>query len=270
MSNLKEKYGPWAVVTGGTSGIGEELVNKLSKAGINVALAARREDMLQAKSKEIEETHGVKTKIIVADLSKPDGYQKVIQETNDIEVGLFIPSAAKENHGFATDIDLHQELALIQLNITSVFALTQHFSKRMVSRGKGGVMLVASIIGQMPNPYMANYSASKAYVINLGTSLHWELKKKGVDVTVLSPGPTDTPMLKNGDFDVTKMPLSVQTPEYVANVGLTGLLAKKPIVIPGTKNGMMVFMSKLMPISTAISSGGKMMEKAMPSLIQKD
>ncbi len=265
-NSFADKYGPWALITGGTSGIGEAFSHQVAEKGINIILVARRENLLKSKAEELSKKHGVEVKTIQADLSAAHDYKKVIEATKDLDIGLLIPSAGIENHGVMTGIELERELALIQLNITSTFALTHHFARQMVERKKGGVLLIASIVGQMPNPYMSNYSGSKAYIVNLGTSLHWEMKKKGVDVTVLSPGPTSTPMItmmENTGMDINKAPMSALPPEPVAKVGLEGL-GKKPLVIPGFRNNMMVFMSKhIMPTSFAISMGGKMMERVM-------
>ncbi|PCH99892.1 MAG: hypothetical protein COB81_09905 [Flavobacteriaceae bacterium] len=261
--NFKEKYGAWALITGGTSGIGAEIATQVAAKGLNIILVARRLNLLEESAKKLEDAHGVLVKIVQADLSKQEDITKVIAASNHLEIGLFVPCAAVETHGVTTNIPLEKELALIQLNITSVFTLTHYFAGRMVERGCGGVLLVSSIIGHMPNPYLSNYAGSKAYILNFGTSLHWEMKKKGVDVTVLSPGPTETPMMENSDIDMSKTPMTFQSPALVATYGIEAL-GKKAVVIPGFKNNMMVFMaSRLVSTSTAIKMGGEMMEKVL-------
>ena len=162
------------------------------------------------------------------------------------------------------DIPLEKELAAIQMDVISVCSMTHHYGNKMVERGRGGIVLLSSMIGHMPNPYFANYAGVKAYVANFGFSLNYELKQKGVDVTVLSPGPTDTPMLNGamGEMDVSKMPMTIQKPEYVAKLAIEGL-GKTPHVIPGRKNTIMVRMTKMMSTSKQINAGGKMMDKVM-------
>ncbi len=268
MKTFKEKYGDWAVITGGTSGIGEAAAHFIAKEGINIVLVARRKNVLDSKASDITSKHGVQVKTIQADLSLSKDYEKVVSDTNDLQVGLFIPCAGIENHGVTTTIPLERELALIQLNVTSTFILSQHFASKMVQRRKGGILLVASLIGHMPNPYFSNYAGSKAYVVNFGTSLHGEMKKKGVDVTVLSPGVTDTPMSKSEDIDWSKAPFSIMSPEKTAQLGLNGL-GKNPLVIPGRKNRIMMFITtRLTPLKIAIKMGGKMTEKVMPSVLK--
>ncbi len=264
MSDFKKKYGSYALITGGTSGIGEEIAKIVASKGLNIVLVARRQNLLDEKSAELIKKYGIEVKTISADLTLKEDLEKVLKETASLEIGLLIPNAAIENHGFMMDISLEKELAAIQMDITSVFVMTHHYGKKMADRGRGGILLVSSMIGHMPNPYFANYAAIKAYIANLGFSLNYELNKKGVDVTVLSPGPTDTPMLQGaGDgMDISKMPMAIQKPDYVAQLAIHGL-GKKAHIIPGFKNTMMVKMSKIMPLSKAINSGGQMMDKVM-------
>lgn len=262
--SFREKYGPWAVITGGTSGIGEEMTKIVASKGVNIVLVARRQEVLTEKANILKGEYGIEVKTVSADLTKNDDLEKVLNETNELEVGLLIPNAAIENHGFMMDIELDKELATIQMDITSVFKMTHHYGKKMAERGRGGILLVSSMIGHMPNPYFSNYAGIKAYIANLGFSLNYEMKKKGVDVTVLSPGPTDTPMLRSagGGMDISKMPMTIQKPDYVARLAIEGL-GKKPHVIPGFKNTFMLRMTKMMKTLKQINGGGKMMDKVM-------
>ncbi|MCP4295331.1 MAG: SDR family NAD(P)-dependent oxidoreductase [Proteobacteria bacterium] len=268
MMNLKEKYGPWALVTGGTSGIGSSLCKLIAEQGVNIVLVARRAELLETKSEELKKKYGIEVKTIGADLSKKEEVAKVKNGTKDMEIGLLIPCAGIENHGLMTDINLESDLGMLQLNVMSTFELVHHFAGKMVPRKQGGILLVSSMIGHMPNPYFSNYAASKAYVLNFGASLHWEMKQRGIDVTVLSPGYTLTPMtdILNDEMDVSKLPMPPMSPEYTAKVGLEGL-GKTAVVIPGKKNKFMVFMAtRVASLASSISMGGKMMEKVMPSL----
>jgi len=272
MADFKQKYGPWALITGGTSGIGAALADQLAAQGLNIVLVARRAELLAQKSEALQKQYAVEVTTIQADLSKHEDIEKVLSGTKDLEVGLVIPCAGIENHGVATEIDLDSDLAMLQLNVVSTFALVHHFAGKMVNRGKGGVLLVSSMIGHMPNPYFANYAGSKAYVSNFGASLHWEMKQRGVDVTVLSPGFTETPMtdvFQEEGASMSAMPMTTMSPERTAEYGLAGL-GKSALVIPGKKNKAMVFMAtRFVGHHAAIASGGKMMEKVMPRLKPK-
>ncbi len=266
-TSFKDKYGKWAVITGGTSGIGWELADQIAAQGLNIVLVARRANLLESKSRELTQKHRVTVKTIQADLSNLNEISKVIEGTIDLEVGLIIPCAAIETHGLSTKIDIEKEEALINLNVVTTFKLTHHFTQRMVERGRGGVILVSSMIGHMPNSYFSNYAASKAYVLNYGRSLNGELKEKGVDVTVVSPGATETPMIDNAGIDMDKTGFTVMQPDVVARVALDAL-GKKPSVIPGKKNNIMVFMAtRIMSTKMAINMGAKMMRDVLDSSV---
>ena len=190
----KEKYGKYALITGGTSGIGAAFADQLAQKGLNIVLVARRENLLQSKATELIQKYKIDVKTIQADLTKTEDFNKIFYATENLELGLVIACAGMENHGLFTKIDSLKLINEIQLNITSLMAITHHFVKKMMPRKRGGVLLVSSMIGHMPNPYFSNYAGTKAFVLNFGTSLNGEMKKYNIDVTVLSPGPTNTPM----------------------------------------------------------------------------
>jgi short-subunit dehydrogenase len=114
----------------------------------------------------------------------------------------------------------------------------------------------------MPNPYFSNYAGSKAYVLNLGASLYGELKPKGVDVTILSPGLTNTPMVADNGVNWNKTPMKAMEPAVVAETGLEGL-GKRLLSVPGGRNKMMAFMSKHSPLGMQADMNEKMMRKAL-------
>ena len=132
----------------------------------------------------------------------------------------------------------------------------------MVARGKGGILMIGSLSGHMPNPYFSNYAATKAYVVHLGASLYGEFKPKGVDVSVLSPGLTNTPMIADNGMDWSKTPMTPMDPSVVAEAGLSGL-GKRFLSIPGGKNKMMGWMAKHMPTEMQASMNEKMVGKAI-------
>ena len=266
-TNFEKQYGKWALITGGTSGIGGELANQLAKKGLNIVLVARRKNKLDEKASELSSKYDVEVRTISADLTNSEEIAKVIQKTDDLEIGMLIPCAALETHGLFSKISLEKELDMIQLNVSTAYTLAHHFGAKMIERKRGGILFVSSMIGHMPNPYFSNYAGTKAYILNLASSLNGELKKHNVDVTVLSPGPTDTPMINNSDMDASKFPMSIQSPALVAKIGLDAL-GNKPVVIPGFKNNMMVKMTNMMPKNVAIKMGANMVEKALdPSLL---
>lgn len=259
-NNFKEKYGDWALVTGATSGIGAELSSQIAAKGLNVVLVARKEKELAEHAASLKSRYGVETKTISADLSSKEGVEKVKQV--DEEIGLLVIAAGIEVNGAFEKTPLEIELKLLQLNVVSTLELTHHFNKEMVKRKKGGILMISSLSGHMPNPYFANYAASKAYVLNLGASLYGELKSKGIDVSVLSPGLTNTPMVADNGMDWSKTPMQAMDPSVVAEAALNGL-GKRFLTVPGGKNKMMAWMAKHGPLAMQAKMNEGMMRKAI-------
>ena len=133
---------------------------------------------------------------------------------------------------------------------------------KMVARKRGGILMVSSLAGHMASPYFSNYAGTKAYVLQFGTSLHGELKAHGVDVTVLSPGLTNTPMTADNDVDWSKLPFTAKDPDEVARLAINGL-GKKAVVIPGKRNHIAAIMSGIMSHKAQATMGESMMVKAI-------
>lgn len=265
--NYKEKYGEYALITGGSSGIGKAIAKELASKGLNLILVARREEELQQAAKEIKAEHLIDVVLISADLLTDEGIQTVKEKSEKYKVGLLIPAAGLEVNGAFEKNNLEKELRVIKLNVTVTMELTHYFLQKMIPRKKGGILLIASLSGHMPNPYFANYAGTKAYVLNFGASLYAELQPKGVDVTVLSPGLTNTPMTADNGIDWSKTPMQALPPEKVAKTAVNAL-GKKLIAIPGFKNKMMGVMAKHTPFQMASKMGKKLMDKAIsPSKI---
>lgn len=260
--NFKNKYGDWALITGGTSGIGAELASQLAAQGLNIILVARKEKALQNSAESLVKRYGIETRIVVGDLSAPEGVDGLFDNTKDIQVGLLVIAAGLEVNGAFEKTDINKEVQLINLNIITTLKLTHHYIPEMVKRRKGGVLLISSLSGHMPNPYFSNYAGSKAYVLNFGASLHAELAPKGVDVTVLSPGLTKTPMVADNGVDWTKTPMKAMEPSQVAEAGINGL-GKSILVVPGAMNRFMAGMAKHSPLKMLAKKNEKMMKKAL-------
>lgn len=258
--NFKQRYGDWALVTGATSGIGAELADQIAAKGLNIVLVARKESDLKEHAAQITRKHGVETAIIPADLATDEGIAKV--KATKIEIGLLVPAAGIEANGAFEKTSNELEQKVLQLNVIATFELVHHFSRGMINRGRGGILLVASLSGQMPNPYFANYAGSKAYVMSLGTSLYGEFRPKGVDVTVLSPGLTSTPMVADNGMDWAKTPMVAMDPTKVAALALAGL-GRRPVTVPGMRNRLMVAMMKFSPLKMAITMSEKMVRNAI-------
>jgi short-subunit dehydrogenase len=263
MRQLKQRYGDWALVTGGTSGIGAALAQELAREGLNLVLVARSEPSLQLHADKLRVQHGIQVRTIAADLSNEQGLAHVLQAAADVPVSVLAPCAAMETQGVLVESDAQLQRAMVQMNVIGPMVLAQRFGQDMVRRGKGAILFVSSLSGWMPQPWMAGYGASKSYIIGLAAGMHFEMKGTGVDVTVLSPGPTDTPMAKATGIDFKAMGMTVMAPKDVATCALDAL-GRRLDAIPGGKNRMMVFiMSRLMSRATAGAMFRKMMGKAL-------
>jgi len=262
MFNLKQRYGEWAMITGGSSGIGAALARILAAQGMHLVLVARRSDALIAFAGELTRKHRVQVRVLSADLATAEGSRQVLSAVEDIEVGLLVPCAAVEERGYFVECSNYQLESMLQLNVASPMMLVRRLGAKMASRGRGAILLVSSLSGWMPQPYMAQYGACKAYIAALGAALHVEMKDKGVDVSVLSPGPTDTPMAAGTGIDFAKMGMTKMTPHQVAMSGLSAL-GRRMDAIPGGKNRLMAWMmSRLMSRARAAALFKRMLQRA--------
>jgi len=261
---FKERYGPWAIVTGGSAGIGEAFAWILAERGINLVLVARNAERLEQKASEIQaQNPTIQMRTHQADLSLPGTVEALIQATGDLEIGLVIPNAGMETNGSFLRNSFDNEQRLIQLNISAPAHLAHHYGRLMSQRRHGGILFVSSIAGYSPAPYLANYGASKAYIISLGEALHYELKPKGIDVLVLSPGLTDTPLATNSGIHWTQLGLPYMDSDTTALTGLNAL-SRKSTVIPGFVNTAVVLIRKyLFTRAFNINVVGHLLERAV-------
>lgn len=175
MKDLTKYYDGWALITGATSGIGEAFSQQLAQQGFNLVLISRNENTLTNAKKKLKQ-HDVQIRTLAIDLSLPAAIEKIKQQTNDLDIGLVIPNAGAENTGELVENDLVSETRLIHLNMTLPMQLAHHFGQKMKQRRQGGILFISSLFGYQPVPFVANYSASKAYILSLGQALHVEMK----------------------------------------------------------------------------------------------
>jgi uncharacterized protein len=231
-----DQFGPWAVVTGASSGIGREFAHQLAAEGINVVLVARRLAMLQDLGTALTRRYGVDSRAVGVDLSDPGAPSVIADATADIDVGLLVSNAGAALPGPFLDSSLQVQRAILRLNTVAHLGLSHHFGERLVRRGHGGIVLVSALGAIHGVPYMAHTAATKAYVASLGAGLHVELAKHGVHVTVLHPGPTRTPTMAELGLDPAKMPIPPMAPDDCARAALRALARNKARCIPGRIN----------------------------------
>ncbi|MFY1669246.1 SDR family NAD(P)-dependent oxidoreductase [Plantactinospora sp. WMMB334] len=184
-----DQFGPWAVVTGASSGIGREFARQLAACGLNVVITGRS-PVLTDIGVEIEREYGVLHRAVFVDLSKATGADRVAEATSDLDVGLLVSNAGDMVPGEFLERDLRYALESMQLNALSHVMLAHHYGKRLARRGRGGVVLVGGAGAENGMPWAATHAAAKAYTNALGRSLHTEFATRGLTLTVLTPGPT--------------------------------------------------------------------------------
>ena len=166
MTTFADKYGPWALITGASAGIGKEFAQQLASRGLNVVLVARRTDKLEALSKELQQRFQVKTRIITCDLSQDDFLPVIQAGSDDLDISLLVNNAGAPGHrGWLINRSLEDIDATLHLNIRVQVHMMHHFGNRIAKRGGGGIIQVASLAGHLTTPFMAEYSSSKCYQI---------------------------------------------------------------------------------------------------------
>jgi uncharacterized protein len=236
MSINAHQFGPWAVVTGASSGIGREFAQQLATAGINVVLVARRLAMLQDLGAALARRHGVDYRAVGVDLSDPGMLTPIAEATAGIDVGLLVSNAGAALPGPFLDSDLQAQRAVLRVNTAAHLGLSHLFGERLARRGRGGIVLVSALGATHGIPYMSHTAATKAYVASLGAGLHVELAKHGVHVTVLHPGFTRTPVLTELGLDPGKMPIPPMSPDDCVREALRALARNRARCIPGRIN----------------------------------
>ncbi len=236
MKNLRARYGQYAIVTGASSGIGEQFARQLSAAGINVVLVARRKDRLDALAAELSRVDGTTNTALVLDLLSDGAVDELHRQVGDLDVGIVVANAGISVAGPLVTNSLADELDVLTLDGAVPLQLAHRFGRDFVRRRRGAIILVASSLEASAAPYVANYAAVKGYVSSLGRALHYELKKDGVDVLVVSPGMTKTEALDRPiGIDFRKVGGPMMEPAQVVGAALDAL-GTKARVIPGAVN----------------------------------
>lgn len=241
MTNFRSRYGQYAIVTGACSGIGEQFARELAAAGMDLVVVARRKDRLEALAAELSREHGTITVVIMLDLLAEGAVEQLYSQVGDLDVGMVLANAGISSVGSFLDNSLQDELDVFTLDGEVPLRLAHQFGQMFMRQGRGAVILVSSTIAAAAIPFLANYAAVKAYVLSLGQALNYELKGTGVDVLVVSPGPTRTDGHAKAGLDVAGA--SVMDASRVARAALKNV-GKRSHVIPGSSNKIADVMSR--------------------------
>ena len=242
---------PLALVTGASGGIGAALARELARHGHDLVLAARGVAAMEALAAELREG-GAGATVIPADLSKPGAAATLADEIarSGVAIDILVNNAGLGAAGRFDRADPARISEILQVNIVALTELTRLLLPGMIARGRGRVMLVASVAGFQPGPRMAAYFASKAYVLSLGEALAYELRGTGVSVTVLCPGATATNFFTVAGADNSVMARRLRRmmrAEDVARLGYLGLAAGRRVVITGAMNRLLALAGRYAP-----------------------
>ncbi len=249
-----------ALITGASSGIGKAFAKLCAMQGWDVVLVSRNEDKLRTVAQSLN----VQCTIMPCDLSKPGSPAALCKELENsgVQVGILINCAGFGSHGPFASLDLEKELNMIDLNVRAVIALTGLLLPKMIERGSGRILNVASTAAFEPGPFMATYFASKAAVLSFSEALWAETRGTGVSVTCLCPGPTNTKFDERADLENSELfSKKLASPEVVALIGMRALLAGKRIQIVGFKNQCMVLLAKILPRRLVLAGSTVLLKK---------
>lgn len=216
-------YGPWAVIAGGSEGVGASFAEQLATAGINLVLIARKPGPLEETAEAARE-HGVEVRTLAADLTRADSVTRIQEATKDLTVGLLVYNAGANTYGrefVEGDLDRFQEV--IDLNITAQLALVQYFGSAMKQRRSGGLLLVGSLAGFMGSAQISIYAAVKSFCRTFAEGLWLEMSDHDVDVLEFVLGVTRTPAMVRGGLNLDLPGLHVSEPDDVARQALSQL-----------------------------------------------
>jgi len=248
---IKSNFVKTALVTGASSGLGEQFCRHLARRGFNLVISARRKNLLVDLKKEIEAKHTIKVNIIVQDLSKSNSVKCIVDEVSreGIIITHLVNNAGYGYYGALGEQPFSFWRDLINVNQNAMVELSYVYAKQMAERGFGTIVNVSSLAGFFSLSGFNVYAASKAFMINFSTALAGELSSKGVQVTVVCPGPTKT------EFDkvaALKHPLAVKRipsmkSSNVVKIALKAMDKGKLICVPGYRNRVLYYLSRFIP-----------------------
>jgi hypothetical protein len=243
-----------AIVTGASSGIGEQLARALAARGYGVTLVARREDLLRKLAGDLSKSHNVRVEVIAADLTDQSAREDLVKAVAGLglTVDVLVNNAGFSTTGRVEQADVDRELAMIRTNVEAVVHLCSLVIPGMVERRRGAVLNVASTAAFQPLPGQAGYGATKAFVLSYGQARAAELRRSGVTLTTLCPGPVQTGFAEAAGMDEEEAEGSLPkfmwvSADDVAKAGLDGLDKGRTVVIPGMPNRVLAGVAQVTP-----------------------
>jgi uncharacterized protein len=246
------RYGPWAVVAGAAVGLGAEYARQIAAYGCSLVLIDRDADPLHETARAIRDAHGVEVRTLTLDLARADVADAVVAATAGIEVGLLVYNAAISVISPFVEMSPTAVQAMIDVNCRAPLFLTHALVPAMVTRGRGGVVLMSSMAGNCGAAHLAVYSATKAFALVFADALWAELRRHGVDVLAVQPGQTRTPGWQASQPPELRGPGPhvMETEQVVAEA--LAALGVEPTLVPGEMNRQSAQMLASLPRPQAI------------------
>ena len=254
------------LITGASSGIGEVFARKLAARGRNVLLVARSEEKLITLCNELGRSNSIRAQYVALDLSQSESPARLFDDTEKrgLTVDMLINNAGFGSMDEFAKLDLARELNMIDLNVKSLVELTHRFLQPMIERKQGAIINVASTAAFQPVPFMATYSATKAFVLSFSEALWEENRSYGIKVLALCPGVTDTNFFEAARGHKPPARAS-QTPEEVVDMALRGLERGQSHIISGWTNFLVTQSERITPRSLVVRIAGRMMRSQQKS-----
>ncbi len=263
MQKTNQKY---TLITGASAGIGKELSHTFAQNGYNLILVARTRSKLEELARSLESQFGIKTQVIIKDLSDPLAAKQIFESVRDdaLCVDILVNNAGVGVGGNFIDSSDNDEMNLMQINITALTMMCKYFAEAMVQQGGGKIVNIASTAAFQPGPYMSTYYASKAYVLSFSEALSVELNSKNISVTTICPGVTQTDFFATANIIGTNLAQSplMMSAKQVAEITFNACVKGRGIVIPGLINKLMAFMVRLTPRSIITRITGSLNKKS--------
>lgn len=256
--------GTFALVTGASSGLGEEFARQLAHRGCNLVLTGRSREKLENLASDLARINGVATRVVTADLSEPGGAEQLALVVDDLGVTV---DHLVNNAGFGSarafvESEAGRQTRMVRVNCESVVCLAGHFLPGMVQRNRGGIINIASTAAYQPTPYMATYGASKAFVVSFSAALAAELGPSQVRVLACCPGPVPTGFqAAAGIPEGSVLKFAKLEPSEVVQSTLRAYAAGRVVYVPGKVNSLQTTLSKILPRSVVVRAAKFTMRK---------
>jgi hypothetical protein len=259
-NSFSSKYGPWALITGASRGLGAEFARQCAERGLNVVLIATNEELLKTQADSIKRNYKVEVKTITLDLSRDNFLQEITPVTDSLEIGLLVNNAGISKVRPFLHHTVDQLTKQLHVNARAGLVLAHDFGKKMAERRRGGIIFLSSASAMFGSAFCANYAGTKAYNLIVAETLWYELRKYGVDVLGFMAGSTKTP---GWDANHPKPARFVKVMDVKSTVKeALEALGKRPSLVAGKSNRLGYFlMGRLMTRARAIRIISKSMDK---------